>query len=412
MGWKAGKNLASLLRKTAIKTALVSSLAIPLVFGGCEKPDEPPIEPPKDTTPPIINILFPKEGEKYNSNTIPFEWIIEEPNFNGAWYSTNSGQTKTSIGKSGAEPLNLPNGKYKLILFADDREDNFSTDTVNFSVDKHTWLYTANPFIQPNDTTLNWYGSGDINNDNKSATKEDLDLLVKVINNEYSNPSDTRLKDRSDINGDGEVNESDFEILAKKHNGVRLYLPGEWNLLLTWAEREDWSRKMFAIDKTDKIIQAGFNCDERSYQTYINFHGVNLTDIPKFLDVYPYDFSNNGRFNLPLYFVAISFYDSNNQRTGGHAMVTAFLGNSSTTWGDRCDIESQFDHLNVQIGQDYLDGTNAKFWVRGPPVLSGTLENGTKEMGLTYYITYEIKNNIPTLFEINPDINLITERGK
>ena len=69
----------------------------------------------------------------------------------------------------------------------------------------------------------------------------------------YSNPGDTRLNDRADVNGDGVVNNSDRQLLENKLNGTLSYLPGEWNKLITKTERVNWLTKMLAIDKTDEL---------------------------------------------------------------------------------------------------------------------------------------------------------------
>jgi hypothetical protein len=269
----------------------------------------------------------------------------------------------------------------------------------------------VNPFVQPNDSTLNWYGSGDTNNDN-TRNSQDLTRMNEIISGTFSNPSDTRLYDRADIDGNGIVNAADLDILNKRLNGVRLYLPGEWNLLMTLPEREDWLSKMLAIDNTSEISPPpGYTCEEYSYQTYINFHGVALKDISKFTNAYPYDLTNNGRFNIPLYFAAVPYFNSSGTQTGGHAMNVIFTG-FSTSWEDQCNVEPQFDHMNVQIGQDYLDGINSRFYITGPPVLAAEDENGKKYVGLTNYIVYSIKENILSLYSTNPDIDLITKRGK
>jgi len=46
-------------------------------------------------------------------------------------------------------------GKWKLQIHcqAKDKAGNSSADTVDFTVDKHTWKYLANPFVQPDSTT-------------------------------------------------------------------------------------------------------------------------------------------------------------------------------------------------------------------------------------------------------------------
>ncbi|MFO7889869.1 MAG: hypothetical protein R6V04_05970 [bacterium] len=63
-----------------------------------------------------------------------------------------------------------------------------------------------NPYIQPNDSTLAWYGSGDLNNDNK-RTQEDLDLMQ----------SKTGSVDQADINGNGTPFEEDDYALLSNH---------------------------------------------------------------------------------------------------------------------------------------------------------------------------------------------------
>ncbi len=255
-----------------------------------------------------------------------------------------------------------------------------------------------NPFIQPNDSTLNWYGSGDVNNDN-IVNGQDLTMLNEIIAGTYSNPSDTRLKDRADVNGDEIINSQDRQLLENKLNGSLSYLPGEWNKLKTREEREDWLEKMLAIDLVSEISPfPGWACLQYSDQTYINFHGVaSSTDISKFLEVYPYDFSNNGRFNMPLYEAITSDYDSEGNLIGGHAMNTIILGDYALGWNSLCNIEPQFDQINIQPGEAYLIGINSKFYIRGhPPIV--------------YYIQYNIKDKIPTFIRTNPNIKIITQR--
>jgi len=270
-----------------------------------------------------------------------------------------------------------------------------------------------NPFAPPNDTTSNYYGSGHVVmlfdnnnfpiNDNLPINKNDLDRTVEIINGTYSNPNDKRLKDRADVNGDGIVNSEDLQILGKKVNGLA-YLPGEWNLLLTRAEREDWLKKMLKIDKTNQmILLPGGDCNQFTDQTYINFHGVSLTDIPKFLEVYPYDFTNNGRFNLPLLEVIIgAIYP--------HAMNTIVLGNNALNWNDLCNVEPQFDQINVQPGEAYLYEVNSTFNIRAPPIAGVIDIGGSVSISMPVYVKYTIKDKIPTLTYTNPD--LITQRGK
>jgi len=172
------------------------------------------------------------------------------------------------------------------------------------------------------------------------------------------------------------------------------------------AEREDWLKKMLKIDKTNTTAFPGGNCVQYDQQTLINFRGFNSKDISNFIEVYPYDISNNGRFNLPLLEVIIVDYDSNGKLIS-HAMNTIVLGNNALNWNDLCNVEPQFDQINVQPGEAYLYGLNSIFVIRGPPTIMGD-----KIVGMNDYWEYSIKNNVPTFIKTNPDIKLIMQRGK
>jgi hypothetical protein len=272
----------------------------------------------------------------------------------------------------------------------------------------------VNEFVQPNDSTLNWYGSGDVNNDN-IRNSQDLERMVAIINGTYSNPNDKRLYDRADVNGDEVVNSEDVDILSKKLNGTRLYLPGEWNLLLTWAEREDWFKKMLKIDKTDEIPPTeDFDCDQHVYQLMMNFSDFNSEELKKFKEDTPaYDTINNCRFNIPIEFVGIAFYDINNKPLGSHAVGGVIFGNNALNMGDRCNFETETDAVDVDIGKDYYPASDhQRVWIHGRPVVYGLNEDGTLGVVLTYYLEYSLKDYVYNLVWTNPKINLIEEREK
>ena len=399
----------------ALNWGKAAAVSLPLIAGvyGCEKPDDPIINPTKDTTPPKITINSPTEYSVYGTDTISYEGSIVEPNLKNAWYSTDNEQTKIPItGKSWKKNLILPAGDNHLITYADDSAGNYTKEIVNFSILKPIKKPVVNPFIQPNDSTLNWYGSGDVDNNN-IRNSQDLDRMVAIINGTYSNPSDKRLYDRADVNGDEIVNSEDVDILSKKLNGTRLYLPGEWNLLMFWAEREDWFKKMLAIDKTNEIPNTPeFDCDEHALQTYINFHGVEPKDITKFFNVYPFDVKDNGRFNIPVYFVALHYYDSENKLLRGHAVDRVVFGNNFLNPQDKCDFETETDAMYVNISKDYGSNDHAVIWIRGDPILEPQDEFGKKYLGLTLYLEYSSKDDNYTLVEQNSEIELITEREK
>ena len=269
-----------------------------------------------------------------------------------------------------------------------------------------------NPFVQPNDSTLNWYGSGDVNKNN-TLESGDLTRFDQVVAGTFSDPSDTRLYDRADVNGDEKVNSEDRKTLQDRLNGVIVYLPGEWNKLPDREKREDWFTKMLKIDKTNEIpVTSEFDCDEHALLVYINLHGVEPKDITKFFNVYPFDVKDNGRFNIPVYFVALHYYDSENKLLRGHAIDRVVFGDDFLNPQDKCDFETETDAMYVNLEQDYGVNDYVKFWVRGNPILEPQDEFGKKYLWLTPYLTYTLKNDNYNLIEQNTEIDLITKREK
>lgn len=302
--------------------------------------------------------------------------------------------------------LSNQTGSYQLELDYGSTTGGFGQTVLQGQIMKDTRI---NPFVQPNDSTLNWYGSGDVNNDN-IVNSQDLTRLNEIIAGTYSNPGDTRLMDRADVNGDGVVDSQDAQLLLNKLNGSIPYLPGEWNKLQTRAEREDWLKKMLVIDKTDEIAWSpSFDCTKFSFQTMINFHGsVNPTDISRIQEFYTFDLSNNGRFNIPMYGLQLVAYNLNGEPINAHSINAVFIGDG-ITWDDLIRIEPQDDSINYPIGQGFLSpfGTNSKFNIYGLPIQETC---GINCINPTIYIIYTVENNIPTLVFTNPD--LITQRGK
>ncbi|MCF8239878.1 MAG: hypothetical protein K9J16_00725 [Melioribacteraceae bacterium] len=108
---------------------------------------------------------------------------------------------------------------------------------------------------------LDWYGSGDVNNDEKI---DSLDVTAIDTTNSY----------RGDIDGDavpGTVN--DRITLENYLNGTTDYLPGHWDKLQTPEERVSWLEKMIPIEME---IRAGqnytFGFD--AAQSFVNFTGI------------------------------------------------------------------------------------------------------------------------------------------
>ncbi|MGY4884828.1 MAG: dockerin type I domain-containing protein [Nanobdellota archaeon] len=345
-----------------------------------------------------VNVTLPTPSDKNpEDNPVPFANVKSLDDKTSVTLNGNNLKVKSLSGNTGSYQIEVEYGS---------ANGGLEKSVLNGNIAGSNKIQ-VNLLVQPNDSTLNWYGSGDVDNNN-TRNSQDLDRMIEIINGVYSNPNDRRLYDRADVNGDEKVNSEDLDILTKRINGVRLYLPGEWNMLLTRAEKIDWLTKMFAIDLTDEIAPfPGWDCTQYMDLVYINFHGVDVKEIPYINKIYPYDFSDNCRFNIPVYQLTMTFYDSNNQILDGHGMNTVFLEKDYFNWTSKLDIEPQFDHLNVAIGEDYLDGKKTIAWVRGPPVIKVTDISTEDGISMIAYIMYKINNDIPSFYLLNYDVELV-----
>lgn len=153
-----------------------------------------------------------------------------------------------------------------------------------------TYEKAMDPFHRPNSVSQNYYGSGDVNNDGV-VNYSDLDAIDSGVKNDYS-----------DIDGDGEPSTPiDRHTLNRYLEGNLKYLPGDWDNLETKQEKESWVEKCLAIDETSKKdwIKDKWMCDDFATQIDINFNGYEK----EVFSSTKYDFSNNCRFNIPVYTV-------------------------------------------------------------------------------------------------------------
>jgi hypothetical protein len=252
-------------------------------------------------------------------------------------------------------------------------------------IDDPRWK--INFFVQPNDSTLNWYGSGDVNKDN-TVNAQDLTRLNELIAGTYSDPTDKRLNDRADVNGDGIVNNADKQILEDKLNGVIQYTPGEWNKLLTKAERESWLSKMLSIDKTNELqyIPGGWICGDFARQIVINFHGFGELGYDESLGL-----KDNGRFNIPVEYVSIGAPGF------GHAINYTATGNNIENFQDGTYTEPQTDWI-VYPGMYNGFPANCQVAIKAP--------FNKNRLHLIEILKFKIENTIPSLIWVNPDTNL------
>jgi len=187
----------------------------------------------------------------------------------------------------------------------------------------------------PNDTTKNYYGSGDINKDNV-ITWEDASRLDSLIKETFSDPLDDRLLDRADINGDNQRTLQDKQTLDSLINKQINYLPSNWNKLDS-LEKTNWFEKMAIIDQTDTIA-LGSLCYELSVPFTINFHGFESL-ANGVGDDFPWKFSKNNRFNIPVYAVSTTASSGN-----PHAINGVLIGDNPFDFNDWYFIEPRNDN--------------------------------------------------------------------
>jgi hypothetical protein len=227
----------------------------------------------------------------------------------------------------------------------------FAIPSVNgqiaFEDQTENYKHFVNPFIQPRET-LDYYGSGDVDN-RGTITLEDAQYIAE---GEYNY--------RADVNGDGIVDSADKELIEKYVNGDIKYLPGHWNDLESVEERKSWIRKMIAIDKSDekKYVADQWTCGNFALDVTYNFNWVeNIENWEGYEYSHGrYDFSDLGRFNLPMYNLSCK-----NSQGIPHEINIIFVGHDDLTKEDVTDfdqymkIESQND-LEQEIGGSSING--------------------------------------------------------
>jgi len=265
------------------------------------------------------------------------------------------------------------------------------------------------PFIQPNHSDLNWYGSGDVNNDN-TLNWNDISRLDSIINENYipnlnsENPAEYRTLDRADINGDGVVDYEDKNLLEDRLNGSIDYLPGEWDKSGSKSEREEWLQKMLEIDKTDtaSYLPEDYTCQDFARQTMLNLHGFPELGYDKEKGL-----RDNGRFNIPMMYVEIA---------GKHALNTTITGDNlekftdgfytepQTDWTVVPGMQSMPENCEVVINYSYTAWSESQqqYVLAGQfPIMKFELTNGNSEIKWDA----ELEN-----IYNNPDIKIIQQR--
>jgi hypothetical protein len=245
---------------------------------------------------------------------------------------------------------------------------------------------SINPFWPSSETTL-YYGSGDINGDGL-VNIDDYNEMVALRDGESSTPND-----RADIDGDGApATTGDLEILGEFLDGGRSYLPSNWKALQATEERDDWFQKTFIIDPTSEqdYIPGEFTSWRFGQKTHGNFYGIpDTTNIP-------FEYIDNQRFNMPLFYAQISPLGGG---TEGHGINATLTGENPLNWNDWNFGESQTNETNVQIGGWNIPYNSAV----GIYKTEGFNEDGGAINTLLVGFRTNQEGEEPTLFTDNPN---------
>jgi len=271
--------------------------------------------------------------------------------------------------------------------------------------------YVVNSWIPPLDIydetdgpgRGNFYASGDVNGDD-TITSEDAAMLQEYRNGTYiPDSADTRFLDRADLNYDGHVDESDQSMLDNHLATHPFFYPSWYYAKLDRHGQEDVILKSMSIDGTENMSSSNpSSADEFetvSTQFYINLRGISQDFIDYLKEVpggYEYNYTDNGRFNLPVLYVALTFRDPFDVPTSYSAMNTFVLGESLVEWSSLCIVEPRETsvdfsrNINIQPGEGNLKGDNILFYVIGPP------DNPYTGDPVSRLLDYEIISLVPT----------------
>lgn len=239
-------------------------------------------------------------------------------------------------------------------LFANGKENKLEKVTTELN-GPTSWETIGNTFSQPNvhmqlgRNKLDWYGSGDVNNDEVIDSK-DLTAMNSGIKN-----------DRSDVDGDGNSSTSnDKKVLGDYLNRTISYLPGHWNSLTTEGERVNWLEKMIKINDPSKYVLNSNNvqwqCRNFIHQMEIDFYGV--SNIDQFIQEQEaggevrYHKEDNAKFNIPL-----QYFSTVNTSLINHAISGILVGDNPLDFNDWYFVGFEDDD-KVYPGDYAMDGNH------------------------------------------------------
>ena len=255
----------------------------------------------------------------------------------------------------------------------------------------------VNPFVQPNDTSLNYYGSGDVNKNNKIDSIDYQTAINGLIGQEVPSNITNRMYDRVDVDDDGFITENDRTKIknyvdSKDSTG----LPGRFWNYLDKTQKKNWSQKMINMEKKFRmknLFPSDWLCGKMSAQTEMNFKGYkNLNDTSIQNKFSEYDFNNNGRFNLPVYSISMTGPNI----PDGHIANAILIGENPKNFGDWYffDPAGMYAELKPKTGTNMPENSNIKI-----------KQNEFKSNGIigeTQFLEFQLNNLIPELVDYNP----------
>ena len=203
-----------------------------------------------------------------------------------------------------------------------------------------------NPYFQPNDSTLKWYGSGDVRRDN---VLDSLDVIAMQSGDE---------SDEADVDGDGIPSTAqDQQELSDRLDGTRPYLRGEWNHLESGLERDYWNDATLEVDLRDTLTWTFPDWISADFAALGYFEGFSLPDTTNMPERYKQYYDIFGRYNMPMYFVAVLEKNS----LWGHGMNAILIGKDSSNADysplnieDWNFVEPQDDSTHISPGTESI----------------------------------------------------------
>jgi len=253
-------------------------------------------------------------------------------------------------------------------------------------------LPIMDPFSQPNDSNLVWYGSGDVDSNNVRD------------GNDYNLISQGAQSNQADIDGDGILGTpEDADLFAKYLNGDTLLPQINWAWpMMTRESRKEWALKTSVLDST-KIKHPDWFCGRRATNTIIALHGYSeLKDSTVSRHFEKYDLKNNGKFNINAKFVSISSESGFPDGSHAHFVYAILVGNNPLNFYDWIFIDPSYPNKIMSIGDinlpndSEIDINYTRF-----------KDNGT--ISEIPYITFKANEGVPGLKSYLEDY-LILER--